>query len=268
MKSLEEKLNNLGVEPFVFMITLEDYLNSDDFSGVNEEDVVNIEGIKVNKFDPIKSKDNTFYELLHKLDGISYGDKSLAAPKWVFADFMYHTYLVGVATTLSDAKNIGQEKVHKLLKEVPCGYDGLVPLSFYSAVIAPNEIFGNSMASIYGGKGLGLLTKKIGIEPWKAHKKISGFIQADNSSVISHSKISPLEIVAPNFTFLHGTPLSMKYTHAFEEVVGEDIWLSFDEDIREFLNQKQIEREQNKNKLYIVSPAIKEDKVLFRVKYL
>lgn len=268
--TLQEKIETLEINPTVFLITPPQYMQNG-FAGEVKQEHAKIEGIQANIINPTSNpySNKDFFDLIHKLDGISYESKDMAAPKWVFTDFMYHTYTLGIGTTVEDAKNIQQEKVDKLLQEVPKGYNGIIPLSLYSAVVAPKELFGNTLASIYHGKGLGALTKQIGIAPWK-HKKISGFIQANNASVKTHSKISPLQLVTPDLSTIHGTPLTMKYTHAFnQEIKGEQIHIPIQDKkaLATFLKQQQVQTQNGNSTTYIQPPGWQDGNVTFAVQY-
>lgn len=268
--SLEDKLD--GAKPF--MIAEPEIIKSSNFEGYVDGRTVHTARARYDLIVPsdMNEEFKKFHTLLHSLDGISFGGKELAAPEFFFADVVYQSgTTTGICVDSETAEAMAEEydKLDDLMsvKEDLGGYDGDIPISFYSAVVNEKELIGNSLASLCNGLNLGRETKKLGIGPWKDSKDITGVAQADNPSVITHSRIAPLELIIPNYSPVHGSDLTFKYKHMFEddgkEYVSHPISIDDKEEIQSFLETMQYEEGTAR----INTPGWKDGNVMFEVTY-
>ena len=267
---LEDKLD--GAKPF--MIAEPEIIKSSNFEGYVDGRTVHTSNRKYDLKIPsnMTEKFKKFHTLLHSLDGISFGGKDLAAPEFFFADVVYQSgATTGITIDKETAHKMSQDydKLDDLMsvKEELGGYKGDIPISFYSAVVNEKELVGNSLASLCNGLNLGRETKKLGISPWKDSKDITGVAQADNPSVITHSRIAPLELIIPDYSPVHGSDLTFKYKHRFgddgKEYVSHPINIDDTKRIQHFLETTQHEDATAR----INTPGWKDGKVLFEVAY-
>ncbi|MBI5064898.1 hypothetical protein HZA97_01555 [Candidatus Woesearchaeota archaeon] len=187
----------------------------------------NIKGFCMNPFgmsahyiNPLLTSSKQFVDLLIQLDGISYGDKKMGMEKWVALDCgMLPSAFVGLAK-----KNSSLEKSLKKKFEIPENYDCLIPVSMYCAIPSAKQglWISHSLATAEQGKGLGLLTKLLGIKIFGA-KELIGIAQYDNHSVKIHAKISDLKIISA-LTFAHSIPeMTFVYRHEIDQDKLEEI---------------------------------------------
>ncbi len=171
-------------------------------------------GINAYHINPLLMSSKTFVDLLIQLDGLSYGNKNLGMEKWVALDCgMLPSAFVGLAKKVPCLDNKLKEKFF-----IPENYKGLVPLTMYCAIPSAEEgvWISHSLASIEQGKGLGLLTKVLGIKLYGA-KSLRGIAQYNNNSVKIHTKISNLKLISA-LTFAHSIPeMTFVYEHEVDE---------------------------------------------------
>jgi len=148
------------------------------------------------KFIDIVDKNNKiFLDLLNQLDGISYGNKNLAMPKWVGLDC---GLLPSVFIGLAKPKDQTEDKILKKFS-IPSGYKGLIPISEFCALQKlenkkNNTMVVHTLACIEQNKGLGFATEVVGFKIYNAHK-IFSIAQYNNHAIKIHSKIANLNLI-------------------------------------------------------------------------
>ncbi len=162
-----------------------------------------------------KKESEEFLKLLHKLDGLSYGDEGLPMDKWVMLDcgllpsaFVgFAKPAVGLDPHISEKMEIGS-------------YDGLVPISMACGIksVEPGTWVNHTLASIIKGGGVGTLTKAVALDMYGAKKQI-GVAQYDNPSLKIHTRFGDLHIKSAT-TAMHSLP---KMTFIYEVEVPKDI---------------------------------------------
>lgn len=168
--------------------------------------------------DPLRAGSQGFLDLLHRLDGLTFGPEGMPMPRWVFYDC---SELPGAiygfarpAATLWPAA--------RALFKVPQGYDGLVPLSMYIAIpMAHRGVwFGHNLASSAPAlrtaglsevdlTGLGSLTKGLALQAFGV-EHFWGATQWDSDALYIHSKFGALRL-ATAWTPAHSEPATLTY---------------------------------------------------------
>lgn len=236
-------------------------------------------GLETEFISVLDTNNSEFFELLNQLDGLSYGCKDLAMPKWVGLDCgLLPSVFVGLGKRV--------DKLPKELKEkfdMSGDYNGLVPLTEYCAIQKKSindidEWISHTLASIVQGEGLGLASKIIGLKAYGANE-IVGIAQYDNPSLKIHSKISDLELISaktpphsdPDNTFIYKSKINKD--SLLDTLIGNYTPKDYDflleakskEEISKFQNKFQ----NNDFKYKIVFPGhiIKDDKTFIPIKY-
>ncbi len=212
--------------------------------------------------DPLLTSNKTFIDLLIQLDGLSYGDKKLGMEKWVALDCgMLPSAFIGLAKSVNSLDDCLKDKF-----DLPDGYVGFVPVSMYCAIPSAKKgsWISHSLASIVQGKGLGLLTKVLGLKIFRA-QEIKGIAQYNNSSVKIHTKISNLKLISA-LTSAHSIPeMTFVYQHKIDQDKLEEV-LNGSHSSQQpsfLLNVKDLETKQKMQKeieqktadFYIVAPG-------------
>lgn len=164
-------------------------------------------------FSPFKSEDLYFFNLLKKLDSNSFADSGMGMDNWVFLDCaIMPSAVVGYSIK---AKNAPKELLIKY--SIPVTYEGLIPLSMFIAIpmAKSNTWFAHNLCSSNSFldtkfNGLGLVTKKLGLEIFKI-KNLMGATQWNNSSLHVHTKIAKLRVETVH-TPVHSHPESLIYS--------------------------------------------------------
>ena len=171
-------------------------------------------GKKAAFIDVLNPKHAGFIELVNRLDGLSYGNKNLAIPKWVQLDCAsLPSGIVGLAMT---AKDLPQDIKERF--EIESDYPGLVPVSEYCAIpSAGGSWIGHTCASLMEGSGLGLFTKVLALAVYQA-QRLRGISQYENTAVKLHTRISNLAL-ASAVTPAHGEPWN---TFVYQHEVHQD----------------------------------------------
>lgn len=180
-------------------------------------------GLQLNLVDITTEENKFFFELLHQLDGLSYGNKSLAMDKWVTLDCgLLPSGFVGVAKYLSGCPDEILQKFDFSCQEGP--YQGIVPISEYCAIptIVPETWIGHTCATVDKGKKLGLFSKVLGLRIFGI-KNYIGVAQYDNVAVKTHSTIADL-LLKTAITAAHTLPeMTFIYEQAIKQEELEDI---------------------------------------------
>lgn len=168
--------------------------------------------------DPLRVGSQGFLDILHRLDGLTFGPEGMPMPRWVFYDC---SELPGAiygfarpARTLWPAA--------RALFQVPDDYDGLVPLSMYIAIpMAHRGVwFGHNLASSAPAlrtagltdvdlTGLGSLTKGLALQAFGV-KHFWGATQWASDALYIHAKFGPLRL-ATAWTPAHSEPATLTY---------------------------------------------------------
>lgn len=201
----------------------------------------------------LERKNASLFELLQKLDGLTFGHQGMGMDRWVFFD---------CAAMPSGIFGLGLPK-HKLdvkflnMLEVPETYEGLVPISMYMAIPTSDRgrWFGHNLSSLnkfLGTKrpGLGLLTKALACQVFQI-EWCYGATQWGSPAIEIHSQLAPMKLKAA-WLSAHSYPNSLCYASDYSEenlkvaLSGEkraalrvDLWLeSKDETAQKELQNK------------------------------
>ena len=152
--------------------------------------------------DPTKMASGEFLDILHRLDGLTFGPEGMPMPKWVFFDCAeVPGAIYGLARPASTLWPAARE-----LFQVPEDYDGLVPLSMYIAIPMQKvgTWFGHNLASAAPAlrnaglndvdlRGLGSLTKALGLKCFGV-SRFFGATQWTSKALFIHVKFGPLAL--------------------------------------------------------------------------
>ncbi len=170
------------------------------------------------EIDPLRMGSQGFLDLLHRLDGLTFGPEGMPMPRWVFYDC---SELPGAIYGLArPAATLWPEA--RALFQVPADYHGLVPLSMYIAIpMAHRGVwFGHNLASaapalrVAGLRsvdlvGLGSLTKGLALRAFGV-RHFWGATQWDSDALFIHCKFGPLRL-ATAWTPAHSEPATLTY---------------------------------------------------------
>jgi hypothetical protein len=168
--------------------------------------------------DPTRMASAGFLDLLHRLDGLTFGPEGMPMPRWVFYDC---SELPGAIFGLARPASTLWPAARALF-DVPEGYDGLVPLSMYIAIpMARRGVwFGHNLASA-GPRlrevgltdvdlaGLGGLTKGLALKAFGV-RHFWGATQWASDALFIHVKFGPLRL-ATAWTPAHSDPATLTY---------------------------------------------------------
>jgi hypothetical protein len=234
-------------------------------------------GVKIkeeNLYSCIDSKKATFFDLLYRLDGLSFGQVGMPMDKWVFFDC--GEMPGGVFGFQIDASYLPDEA--KAEYQVPEGYKGPVPICMYIAIpMASNGTwFGHNLCTanrVLGEKGfpgLALLCKAFGLKVLKI-KKMLGATQWDSSSLNIHLQLADMGVYS-SYTPAHSFVKTMTYVSNYTDEgliaslsgsmrVAEKYDLLFDGEDEQALINMQKEIEEKKYSYTIVGrPIMKGEK--------
>ncbi|MEI8348499.1 MAG: hypothetical protein WCG27_13605 [Pseudomonadota bacterium] len=161
-----------------------------------------------------------FYDLLQKLDSLSFGPKGMPMDKWVFFDCSEMPG--GVFGFAYKAEDLSEEVLQ--LYGVNRSYKGLIPVSQYIAIpmAAPGAWFGHNLCTtnaVLGEKhalpGLSLLTKAFGLKVYNI-KTLYGATQWDSDALNIHLQLSDMEIMSA-YTPAHSFPFTMCYRSKYSD---------------------------------------------------
>ena len=167
-----------------------------------------------NLVDPLLTSSETFLDILQAMDAITFGPEGMPMARWVFYDGSeLPGGIFGFGLPAGDAP---KEVTSGL--PVPGDYDGIIPLAMFIAVPTPEPgtFFGHNLASTnhvfpsLGLKGLGTVTKAMGLEVYRARRQ-GGATQWDSLALFIHTRFGPLELETA-FTPAHGELNTLTYT--------------------------------------------------------
>lgn len=176
-------------------------------------------GIRIppeNVLDCTSHKNSVFYDLLQRLDQLSFGPVGMPMDKWVFYDCgEMPGGIFGFALKADAITPEGRDAF--LLNSTFAGYQGLVPISMYITIPFPKKglWFGHNLSS--AGKqlgaqelpGLGIFSKSMAIDVFRVNEMI-GATQWDSPSLNIHLQLSDMEILSA-YTPAHTFPKTMTY---------------------------------------------------------
>lgn len=149
-------------------------------------------GFDLLEIDVSDPKNKYFFELYIAANGIAFGGKNLAMPKWVGLDCVaLPTVSIGFAVPASYLK----ETIRKEYS-IPDGFNGLVPVSMYTALPSielPRTFVNFSMCSTISGKGLATYSMALAVFAYDADI-IRSVVQYDNIALKVHSKLGKLKL--------------------------------------------------------------------------
>ncbi len=168
-------------------------------------------------FDCMKTSSLDFFNLITKIDDISFSDQGMGMDRWVLYDC---SAMPGAITGLA----IPASEIDESLKEkmnLSSNYTGYVPVSMYIAIptVEKNHWFGHNLSSLnsqLGNKypGLGLLTKAMGLLTLKITKQY-GATQWNSAAINIHVQLAPLKLltaITPVHTYKNSLTYIADYT--------------------------------------------------------
>lgn len=187
-------------------------------------DPFGIEIIDSLKFDCTKSKSESFFNLITKMDALTFGDQGMGMDRWVLYDCSAMPGAIfGFAAKVSDLPKSFLAKI-----AIDSSYHGYIPLSMFIAIpmAEKNCWFGHNLSSLnsyLGGsfKGLGLLTKLFGLKVMQI-KKQYGATQWNNPALLIHSKLSKLKLIT-SYTPIHTHKHTLTYLAYYTKEHFEDV---------------------------------------------
>lgn len=162
---------------------------------------------------PYVAANGPFFDLLQKLDGLTFGPEGMPMDKWVFYNcaelpgFIYGFALEASAMTAAE----------RALMEVPAGYEGPVPFSMYIAIPMHEEgaWFGHNLASLNRTfphrrlGGLATITKAVALEAFRVRRFV-GATQWASKALYIHTRFGPLTLQT-TWTPAHSTAATLTY---------------------------------------------------------
>jgi len=171
--------------------------------------------------DPMRTSNATFFDILQRLDGLTFGPTGMPMDKWVFYDCAeLPGLIVGFAI---EGQCMSPEE--RSLLSVPDGYDGPVPLSMYIAIPMreAGAWFGHNLASLgrllasRNLSHLGTLTKVMALKAMRATRNV-GVTQWPSPALHIHTRFGPLDLVTA-WTPVHSFPASLTYSFPVDDRV-------------------------------------------------
>jgi hypothetical protein len=151
----------------------------------------NIGSIRLNKIDVSKQSSKQFFSLYHAANGLAFGGKNMAMPKWVALDVVaLPTVSIGFAI---HSEMLTTEMKNKFELD---NYSGIVPISMFTALPAlhnHNTMINFSLCSVMEKQGLATASMALAIYLYNPDY-VKSIIQYDNPSVMVHSKFGNLNI--------------------------------------------------------------------------
>ena len=208
--------------------------------------------------DPCRQGNQVFFELLQRLDALTFGPEGMPMDKWVFYNcaelpgFIYGFALPVEALTA----------IERQLMFVPPDYTGPVPFSMYIAIPMrePGAWFGHNLASLNRTfpdrrlNHLGTITKAIALKAFRARIFV-GATQWESSALHIHTKFGPLELQT-TWPPAHSFPATLTYAfpvtdHCMRAAAGDpdvaierppaDLWLDAEDEATMRRLQTEIE---------------------------
>lgn len=177
-------------------------------------------GVKIEDdltFDCLNTNSEEFFNLITKMDEISFGDQGMGMDRWVMFDCSAMPGAIfGLALCVSDIDEDLKQKMG-----ISDNYSGYVPVSMYIAIptIEPGHWFGHNLSSLNTNlksklPGLGLLTKAMGLLTLKIDEQY-GATQWNSPAINIHAKLAPLKLlstITPVHTYRNSLAYIASYT--------------------------------------------------------
>ncbi|MFO0747979.1 MAG: hypothetical protein U1F43_20310 [Myxococcota bacterium] len=163
--------------------------------------------------DPRHQRHATFFELLQRLDALTFGPEGMPMDKWVFYNCAeLPGFIYGFA--LEHDRLSAHERA---LMRVPDDYVGPVPFSMYIAIPMrePGAWFGHNLASLNRTfperqlHQLGTITKSIAMKAYRC-ESFCGATQWESTALFIHTKFGPLDLHT-TYTPAHSIPETLTY---------------------------------------------------------
>lgn len=168
--------------------------------------------------DCLDTKNLDFFNLIHKLDTITFGDQGMGMDKWVFFDCAaMPAGIIGFALKREDTPEL-------LVKafDLDDDYEGLVPISMYMAIPTSDRgrWFGHNLSSLkrFLGdeyRGLGILTKAFACKVFGIDY-CYGATQWGSPALEIHTQLSPMKLRA-SYLPAHTHPNSLCYLSVYDD---------------------------------------------------
>lgn len=171
--------------------------------------------------DPRHQRHATFFELLQRLDALTFGPEGMPMDKWVFyncAELPGFIYGFGLEHDRLTPKE-------RELMRVPADYVGPVPFSMYIAIPMrePGAWFGHNLASLnrtFPDRNLahlGTITKAVAMKAYRV-ERFFGATQWSSNALYIHTKFGPLELHTA-WTPAHSIPETLTYAFSVTDDV-------------------------------------------------
>lgn len=163
--------------------------------------------------DPCVAAWGPFFELLQRLDALTFGPEGMPMDKWVFYNCAeLPGFIYGFA---ADAAALSPDE--RDLMGVPAAWTGPVPFSMYIAIPMhePGAWFGHNLASLNrtfphrGLSGLGTITKAIALAAFRV-ERFFGATQWRSNALHIHTRFGPLALYTA-YTPAHSLPETLTY---------------------------------------------------------
>lgn len=258
------------IEPFVFS-------NSENKAFMN----TNFYESEVSQFFDCKSTSaEPFYQLLRTMDKLAFSEQGMAMEGWVYFDC---SAMPGAIVGFGVRKEVLPEDLREKFS-IPKSYTGLVPISMFIAIPTMNNFwFGHNLSSLRSRmgdsyKGLGILTKVLGIKVLKI-EKMYGATQWGSAAIHIHSKLAPMLLKSAK-TLVHTHSNTLSYfsdysdvdsvvsskENSSEEEYNYDFLIGANDDDAHLALQAKIE---NGEEFTLLGKPISEgDKVFYKIKSL
>ena len=155
----------------------------------------------------------TFFDLLQRLDALTFGPEGMPMDKWVFYNCAeLPGYIYGFALEAGQMSAYERE-----LMGVPADWTGPVPFSMYIAIPMHERgsWFGHNLASLNRTfpqrrfDGLGTLTKSIALQAFRV-ERFYGATQWLSNALFIHTRFGPLELYT-TYTPAHSMAETLTY---------------------------------------------------------
>ena len=163
--------------------------------------------------DPTRAESGIFFELLQRLDSLTFGPEGMPMDKWVFYSCSeVPGFIYGFAMRVDQLTD--QER---RMFDLPTGYEGPVPISMYIAIpmLEAGCWFGHNLASLNPVlpdrrlSALATITKSLGIKAFQIDRCF-GATQWSSRALNVHTRYGPLDLLTA-YTPVHSYPETLTY---------------------------------------------------------
>lgn len=166
--------------------------------------------------DPHMTRWATFFDLLQRLDALTFGPEGMPMDKWVFYDCAeLPGFIYGFALEAGELTATERE-----IMAVPAGWTGPVPFSMYVAIPMhePGAWFGHNLCSLNRTfpqrrfSGLATITKAIALAAFRV-ERFYGATQWLSNALHIHTRFGPLDLYTA-YTPAHSVAETLTYGFA------------------------------------------------------